>query len=121
MKNTGRPKTRSSSFQVRDLLAQSVRVLRHPGLDFLCLPASELSAGLVVITPRAVGTAPARNKIRRRLKSIFRRNQERYGAFVWFVFVRPPSAALTFAQLEQLFATAHEAAVRHFQREPQSA
>ena len=62
--------------------------------------ASERSR-LGVSIPRRVGGAVARNRVRRRLRELFRRHRELFGErTVWVVInARPPSATASFEQL----------------------
>jgi ribonuclease P protein component len=58
--------------EIKLFLEHAKRVLRVPGFDFLCFPASQRPGRLLIITPRRIGSAPERNTIRRRLKETFR-------------------------------------------------
>lgn len=46
--------------------------LKVAGLTFLYAPRIHKSARILIITSRKVGSAPERNKLRRRLKELFR-------------------------------------------------
>lgn len=66
--------SRSPSFSEKEvsfLFKKARRALRSSGLDILCAPATQPQGRILVITSRKVGSAPKRNLIRRRLKSIF--------------------------------------------------
>lgn len=66
------PKKTFSSAEVSTLFQTAQRVVRHPILDLLVSPKDQdQHARILVVTPRRIGTAPARNKIRRQLKAIF--------------------------------------------------
>jgi len=66
---------------------------------FLLPQAGATALGLSV--SRRVGTATARNRVRRRLKEIFRRNRAAFGgrAFRLVVNARPSAAAASFGEL----------------------
>jgi ribonuclease P protein component len=54
-----------------------------------------------LITPKHIGTAVVRNRVRRRLRDIVRTEQARLRAGVWFVVVaRPYATNATHAQLK---------------------
>ena len=57
--------------EVTELFKKARRVVRHPVLDMLVAPKAQAQARILVATPKRIGNAPARNKIRRQLKAIF--------------------------------------------------
>lgn len=57
---------------------------------------------LLVVTPRAVGTAPQRNKIRRRLKAIFYENKLFERPFDYAIIIRKEATQLPFDSLEEI-------------------
>lgn len=57
--------------EIAALLKSARRVLKHPGLDFLIAPARKDTGRILVITPKRIGNAPQRNKVRRRIKALF--------------------------------------------------
>lgn len=74
---------------------------RHVTLGIL-RRASENTARLGIITTRQIGRAVVRNRIRRRLREIFRLNQHRLVTGIWIVTIARVSAAgATFDQLER--------------------
>lgn len=56
---------------IRALFSRAKRILRTPGLDILLAKTLHPQGHIIVVTPRHVGNAPERNKVRRRLKAIF--------------------------------------------------
>jgi ribonuclease P protein component len=61
--------------------------------------ATHFRVGL--ITSKRVGGAVVRNRVRRRLREIVRRNQHAVGSGIWLVIIaRPAAASATFAALE---------------------
>jgi ribonuclease P protein component len=63
-----------SDFTQKEIVAiikKSSRVYKGPGLDILMAPALKDFGRIIVVTPRKVGTAPERNRIRRRIKALF--------------------------------------------------
>jgi ribonuclease P protein component len=64
--------------------------------------ATGSTARLGVITTRRIGQAVVRNRVRRRLREIFRLNQHRLITGIWVVTIARVSAAgATFQQLER--------------------
>lgn len=87
---------------IKALFLCAKRVLRQPGLDILLGPSTSPTGRLVVVTARLVGTAPERNKIRRRLKAIFYENRLFEQPFDCIVIVKTGGAELSFAQLTEV-------------------
>jgi ribonuclease P protein component len=74
---------------------------RHLTLGILH-EAGESAARLGIITTRRIGHAVIRNRVRRRLREIFRLNQHRLISGIWIVTIARVSAAkATFGQLER--------------------
>jgi ribonuclease P protein component len=57
--------------EITAIFRKSSRVYKGPGLDILMAPALKDFGRVLVVTPRKVGTAPERNRIRRRIKALF--------------------------------------------------
>lgn len=57
--------------EITAIFRKSSRVYKGPGLDILMAPALKEFGRVLVVTPRKVGTAPERNRIRRRIKALF--------------------------------------------------
>lgn len=90
--------------EIRQLFKTARRVLREPALTMLIAP-SEMSHGrLLVVTARSVGNAVVRNRVRRRLKSIFYQQKYFLQPFDCAIIVRAAVTQVTFEQLEALFA-----------------
>jgi ribonuclease P protein component len=74
---------------------------RHVTLGIL-QRAGESATRLGIITTRRIGQAVVRNRVRRRLREIFRLNQHRLISGVWIVTIARVSATeATFHQLER--------------------
>lgn len=63
--------TRFSKADVDYLFAHARMLYKDAGITILCAPQQKLFGRALLITPRKVGNAPQRNKIRRQLKAIF--------------------------------------------------
>lgn len=57
--------------EVKDILKHGKRVLKTPECDFILAPQKKDGGRILVITPRKIGKAAQRNKVRRRLKALF--------------------------------------------------
>lgn len=72
--------------------------------ELMTLAVSEAESGAArvgVITSKRVGDAVRRNRVRRRLRELFRTNQRRIRPGVWVVTIaRPAAAHAAFAKLE---------------------
>jgi len=91
-----------SSQEVRTLFRKAKRVLRHPGLDVLCAPATLDFGRILVVTSKKVGKAHKRNLIRRRIKSIFY-EQELYKKQIdTIVIIKKEGINLDFQQLKDI-------------------
>ena len=104
-------KTKLTQRDIKALFARAKRVLRLPGLDILLASAipTTLSTGhLVVVTPRVIGNAPARNKVRRRLKAIFHEQQLFTKPYSCIVIVKKGGVLLSFADLKDALARAYD-------------
>lgn len=94
--------------EVSEIFKKARRYLRHPGLDILCYPAKKEHGRILIVTSRKVGTAPQRNKIRRRLKAIFFEQQLFDHSLDCVVIIKKSGVDLTFEKLKQLLLEAIE-------------
>ena len=90
-----------TKMDIKALFLRAQRVLRQPGLDILLAPTKNSIGQLVVVTPRLVGNAPERNKIRRRLKAIFHEEKLSERLYDCIVIVKKDGVALPFADLKE--------------------
>lgn len=88
--------------EIRTIFKKARRVLRDPGLDVLLYPTKSPFGRILVITSRKVGNAPTRNKVRRRLKAIFYKDELFKQNIDCFVIVKKPGVAYTSEQLQKL-------------------
>jgi len=59
-------------------------------------------ARILIVTPRSVGNAPQRNKLRRQLKAIFYENKLYNGSSDYIVLLKPKATTLTFSGLRTI-------------------
>lgn len=75
---------------------------KHPGLDIKAARTDHEVGRLLVVTPRKIGSAPKRNKIRRRIKSIFYEHELYKHGFDWIFFIKKEGVKLSFADLKHV-------------------
>lgn len=88
--------------EIDRLFKQARRVYRGEGLDIAVAPKSAEYARLLIIIPKKVGSAPERNRIRRRIKAIFYEHQLYHQSRDYIFFIKPPAVALDFEQLKSI-------------------
>jgi len=98
--------TRFSKTEIDKAFASATRVVRQRELTILASPRQGDFARILPVIPRKVGNAPARNKLRRRLKTIFFEQRYFEGPCDLLVLTRPGAAELTFEQLEAILHSA---------------
>lgn len=101
------------SSQERTRLIRSAKLIhRQPELDIRSLsrvPESvPLPGRILIITPRKIGTAPERNRIRRRCKALFREEKIFSHGLDFLIYCRKGSADLSFQQLKTILLEATE-------------
>jgi len=64
-----------SEKEVKQLFKRARRVIKQPGIHILVAPTNQPIGRILVITPKKIGNAPSRNRIRRRFKAIFQENK----------------------------------------------
>ncbi len=83
-------------------LTQARPILRSHAFDVRVLPKQDIIARLMVITPKKIGSAPYRNLLKRRTRSIF--YQEKMFASVndWVIYFRPSQSILDYKKLHAM-------------------
>lgn len=103
MANIARDITRFSSKKAIDeLFKKARRVIKHPGLHLLIAPKAGPFGRILIIASRKTGNAPERNKIRRRLKSIFYEEKLYERGFDCIAIVKKEGTAMPFTELKDL-------------------
>lgn len=90
--------------EVDALFKATIARYKIQGLEIRLAPHFLPLARLLIITPRACGNAPKRNRIRRRLKSIFYEHKYYEQPYDWIVMVRKEGIDLGFDQLKNIMA-----------------
>jgi len=100
---------RLSQFSKKEIdraFADARCVAKQQELTILASPRQGEFARILPIIPRKVGTAPVRNKLRRRLKAIFYESQLYERDHDLLVLTRKGAGELTFEQLQEILARA---------------
>jgi len=87
--------------EITRLFKQARRIYRSRELDILSTPKSKEYARLLIITPKKIGNAPQRNKIKRRLRALFYENRLFYGITDMAVIIKKEGANLSFDELKK--------------------
>lgn len=97
--------SRLSKAEITLLYRKAKRALRHPGLDILLAPKAQEVGKIIVVTPARIGPAPARNKVRRRLKAIFYEQELYAKPFDCMIIVKKDGLDIPFEMLQQMLVT----------------
>ncbi len=84
------------------LLSSARPVFRTSHFDIKILPRQAEIARLMVITPKKVGSAPYRNLVKRRARSIFYQEKLYNSTHDWVIYFRPAPTPLTYQKLLQI-------------------
>lgn len=94
--------TSFSRSEIRNLLQSARTVTRHPGLDIRVAAKSAAYARVLIVTPRKMGIAPHRNKIRRRIKAIFYADKLFEGLCDLMIYCKKDSQLIPFENLQTI-------------------
>lgn len=94
--------SRFSKKEIDQLWNTARRVVKHPSIHILRGPALKPTGHLLIVASRKVGSAPERNQLRRRLKSIFHEEKLYEKGFDFIALIRPGIATVSFQELKAL-------------------
>jgi ribonuclease P protein component len=94
--------TLSGRSSIKTAFEQAVPLMRHPAFDIKTAPAIDREGKLLIITPKVLGSAPVRNKIRRRLKAIFHEEKLFTLGRDVIVWCKKPSTLLSFQDTKEI-------------------
>lgn len=77
------------------------RVVKHPGFDILMAAAISQTSRVMVVTPKALGNAAKRNKIRRQIKAILYENKLVPAGNDGAIIVKKSAMTMSFAELKE--------------------
>lgn len=103
MPRIARAITQFTKQEIDALFKTARRVHTQPGLTILQAPRQGSIGRILIVTPRKVGDAPTRNKLRRQLKALFYENKMYKQEYDWVALLRPQTKPLSFDQLRDLF------------------
>ncbi len=87
--------------EIKAIFRSAKRAYKGPALDILVAPAKKHYGRILVVTPRKVGTAPERNRVRRRLKALFYQEQFYNHKLDCFVIIKKPGVQLDSHELKK--------------------
>jgi len=99
--------TQFTKKEIDKLFDTAQRQIKNPALDILLGPRQKDFGRILIITSRKVGNAPQRNKIRRRLKSIFYEEKLYETPYDYIVIVKKEAVTLSFETLKKLLCRAY--------------
>lgn len=82
-------------------LKQARPIFRSPSFDVRVLPKQDTIARIIVVTPKKTGSAPYRNLLKRRARSIFYQDKLYESANDWVIFFRPSKSILDYKTLHE--------------------
>jgi ribonuclease P protein component len=94
--------------EIRELFKKAQPMIKSQGLEIRLAPQILDYSRILIVTPRKAGNAVERNRIRRRLKSIFFEEKLFEQPFDCIVLVRKPAIQLSFDELKQLLKQAYK-------------
>lgn len=94
--------TKFTKREIESLFQQARRVLRHSGCLILLAARQKDFGRILIVTSRKVGNAPERNKLRRRIKSIFYEEKLFEYPFDGVIILYKKAVGFDFDQLKDL-------------------
>ena len=92
--------------EIQRLFASAQRVVHQHGITILKAPQTGTHGRILIVTPAKIGAAPVRNRIRRRLKSIFYQEHLYNTPYDYVVIVKKHGIKTPFDELKRLLAQA---------------
>ena len=97
--------SRFSSKEIDSVFKKANVFFKSSKLTILGASSKKLFGRILVITSRVVGCAPKRNRIRRRLKSIFYENEIFKKKYDLIVIIKKDGIDLPFSKLKEIMLT----------------
>lgn len=94
------------SSEVKDILKRGKRVLTSPTANILLCPTAQELGRILVITPKRIGKAAKRNRVRRRLKAIFFEETFYDRGYDCVVFIKKDGIDTPFDELKAMLTAA---------------
>jgi ribonuclease P protein component len=106
MERVVRNMSRFEPIEVRTILKRGKRVLKTPTTDIIVSPQVHEYGRILVITPKRIGKASQRNKVRRRIKAIFFEQKFYERGVDCIAIIKKEGIETPFDELKTTFATA---------------
>jgi ribonuclease P protein component len=97
--------TNFSRNELTSLFQRAKTVHRNSSFDIRLAPKTEEIGRILIITPKKMGNAPNRNRVRRRIKALFYQEKLYLLPYDWIIYCKTKSALLSFSEIKQLFAS----------------
>ncbi len=94
--------TQFTQDDIKRLFQTARTVYRQAGLAIKRAPRKGDIARVLIITPKKMGKAPLRNKIRRQIKALFYEEQLYSSPYDLIIFCAKESTSLSFQQLKEI-------------------
>src|SRR5271155_3759331 len=104
MGRVARTLSRFEPIEVKTILKRGKRVLKTPTADIIVAPQGLEHGRILVITPRRIGKASKRNKIRRRIKALFYEQKFYERGIDCLAIIKKEGIATPFDELVTIFA-----------------
>jgi ribonuclease P protein component len=91
--------------EIDNFFKNAQAVFKSPALTILRAPRTKEKSRLLLIVPRKVGTAPQRNKLKRRLRALFYEEKMFLELHDIGIIARKQAIELSFEQLKQILLT----------------
>lgn len=108
MGRVARTLSRFASTEVKTILKRGKRVLKTPTTDIIVSPKMHEFGRILVITPKRIGKASQRNKVRRRIKALFFEEKLYEKGVDCIAIIKKEGIETPFDELKAIFATAFE-------------
>ena len=110
MPSSARAITSFTPEERRKLFNTARNVIYHPGLDVRVAYTTNPLARILIVTPKRSGSAPQRNRIRRRLKALFYEERFYERSYDILVLCKKTGIDLPYKDLKTFIATVLERA-----------
>lgn len=106
--------------EILSLFASTVMRFKKGGLDLRFAPAKKEFGRILIIIPKRAGSAPLRNRLKRRLKALFYENKWHEKKIDCIVSAHKEATRLTYTELCNIFETAFSIYDKKFNRHSHS-
>lgn len=108
MGRVARTLSRFEPSEVKTILKRGKRVLKTPTCDIIVVPKTQEHGRILVITPKRIGKASQRNKVRRRIKALFFEQKYYERGIDCIAIIKKEGIEASFDELKTIFSTAFD-------------